>query len=112
MQEIADASGLGRATVYRHFPPRADLVAALGARVGGEVAEVLGRALRDDDVEGALRRLATEAVAIGQRWMFLGAITDPAETTHEAVAHVERDFLAWVEAAQARGELVPADPLF
>ena len=46
MQEIAEASGAGRSTLYRHFPDRAALVDAIHARVVAEadgIVESRGR---------------------------------------------------------------------
>src|SRR3954447_18126870 len=45
MQEIADASGLGRTTVYRHFPRRQDLIDALSESVLRKAAETVAEAL-------------------------------------------------------------------
>src|SRR5690349_24467077 len=47
MQEVADASGLGRTTVYRHFPRRQDLIDALFQEVLREAAATVEEALRD-----------------------------------------------------------------
>ena len=40
MREIADASGTGRTTLYRHFPDREALVAAIYERVLNEADEM------------------------------------------------------------------------
>ena len=40
MREIADASGTGRTTLYRHFPDRQALVAAIYERVLNEADEM------------------------------------------------------------------------
>lgn len=103
MQEVADASGLGRATVYRHFPTREDLVAALLGRVGDEVAQLIAAALAEPGPAPAvLRRLATDAVALGRRWRFLQALGPEADAELDAPA---ARFAAWVAGAQGRGEL-------
>jgi AcrR family transcriptional regulator len=43
MREIAEASGVGRTTVYRHFPQRDDLVRALFRRVFEDAHELTER---------------------------------------------------------------------
>ena len=58
MQEIADASGVGRTTVYRHFPAREDLVAALVSQVADETAAVTEAVVANgDSAEEVLRSL-------------------------------------------------------
>src|SRR3954454_3210453 len=90
MQEIADASGVGRTTVYRHFPAREDLVAALVSRVADEVAAVTVAALDgEEDALATLRRLGADLVALGQRWRFLRA---QREEVQASVADTDRLF--------------------
>ncbi|MEA2295814.1 MAG: hypothetical protein QOE86_3453 [Solirubrobacteraceae bacterium] len=103
MQEIADASGVGRTTVYRHFPAREDLVAALVSRVAQDVVAVSTSALSGDGpATEMLRRLAVDIVALGRRWSFL---REQRDDVRAAVTESDMLFRDWVEAAQARGEL-------
>jgi AcrR family transcriptional regulator len=110
MQEIADASGVGRTTVYRHFPAREDLVAALVARVAEQVTEVTQDAVGvEGPAEAVLGRLATDLVALGSRWRFLRSQRDELRAS---LSDSDRAYLDWVKAAQGRGDLrddLPAD---
>src|SRR3954469_6019525 len=74
MQEIADASVVGRTTVYRHFPAREDLVAALVTQVADETASVTEEVVASGEpAPDVLRRLAARTVTLGRRWSFLRA---------------------------------------
>ncbi|MCC5581574.1 TetR/AcrR family transcriptional regulator [Microtetraspora sp. AC03309] len=106
IQEIADASGVGRTTVYRHFPSREDLVRALFAMVVDEQRAVAAAAIAEGDTAAAiLRRLGPEIVGIGERYRFLDThrdlvIDDPLK--HPSPAE---SLLAWLVAAHGRGEI-------
>jgi AcrR family transcriptional regulator len=72
MRDVADASGLGRTTVYRHFSTREDLVRALFDRVFEESGERMVRAAEaGGDAETVLRRIAADLINLGERWRFL-----------------------------------------
>src|SRR3954462_8921830 len=110
MQEIADASGVGRTTVYRHFPAREDLVAALITRVAEEVTSVtLAAVAIDRPATTVLEHLSRDIVALGSRWRFLrGQERD----VRAGLAESDLAFRDWVLEAQARGEVrgdLPAD---
>src|SRR3954465_4225590 len=77
MQEVADASGLGRTTVYRHFPRRQDLIDALFEDVLGEAAATIADARTERGGGLALLRgLGPRMIAIGDRYRFLDAHPD------------------------------------
>ncbi|WCB96007.1 hypothetical protein DSM104299_04761 [Baekduia alba] len=109
MQEVADASGLGRTTVYRHFPRRQDLIDALFEEVLREAAETVADALSTaSSARELLCDLGPRIIAIGDRYRFLDAHPDLRE---RALAPAEGDELgenpleAYLTAAQARGEV-------
>lgn len=107
MGDIADASGLGRTTVYRHFPSREELMNALFARVVEDSrAMAAATAASPEPTLVALRGLGPKIVEIGERYRFLDShrhIRDVALARAESVGKDPlEDYLA---AAQARGEL-------
>lgn len=108
MREIADASGVGRTTVYRHFPSREDLLRELFQHIFDE-SNAMSSALaaRDLPVADALHELAREIVGIGQRYHFLHGSRDVRNEMMVAEAKVtpEDPFAAFLAAAQQRGEV-------
>jgi TetR/AcrR family transcriptional regulator, mexCD-oprJ operon repressor len=72
MQEIAEAAGLGRATIYRHFASREELLDAITLAACQEMRALLdGLALDEGDVVEALRRALEAFFAVGDRYRFL-----------------------------------------
>src|SRR3954453_15462531 len=108
MQEGAAAPGLGRTTVYRHFPRRQDLIDALYAQVVRESAETVREAIAEaGNARELLCDLGERVIAIGDRYRFLDAHPELRERTLAGDGQQEgRDPLnQYLMAAQARGEL-------
>lgn len=107
MQEIADASEVGRSTLYRHFPTRDDLLEALFDRVVAQAhAAITARVdqLGQIDGETLLRALVADLVGLGQEAMFLyGA--GSARVKGDADAAAEADMGRLVAALQVEGVL-------
>ena len=107
MATIAERSGLGRTTVYRHFPARNDLLLALFARVIDEARAVTSAVIEEGlPAAETLRALGPPIITIPDRFRFLHEVRSVgeemiAETTVDPNAPV-RQFL---EAAQRRGEI-------
>ena len=72
MQDIAEAAGVHRATLYRHFPAREDLIAALHRRALEDAEEAV-RASRIDEGTAieALERVIVALFAVGDRYRML-----------------------------------------
>ncbi|HWD04001.1 MAG TPA: helix-turn-helix domain-containing protein [Amycolatopsis sp.] len=62
MEDIGAAAGIAGPSVYRHFPSKAALMAAIGHRAADRLALAAEQALRAPDEVAALRRLSASYV--------------------------------------------------
>ena len=109
MQDIADASGTGRSTLYRHFPDRAALIAAIRARVVAEAEGIVLARLREagdggQDAVSALAGLAVELAGLGDRYRFVER-SAPATPEKSSAPEVEAALERFLADAQRRGEI-------
>jgi AcrR family transcriptional regulator len=114
---VAARAGIAVGTVYRYFPAKTALVAALVAALGQQEEAALGRA--GDGAPGPLSALAaviaTFAVrALAHRRLAYALLAEPVETEIEAVrapmrAALAQAFDARVRAAVAGGHLPSQD---
>jgi TetR/AcrR family transcriptional repressor of mexCD-oprJ operon len=114
MQDVADAAGLGRATVYRHFPTREGLTRAIELAAIAEVGAALadGRLEEGDPVE-ALGRAIELIFEIGDRYRVVAhnpraGHSDEKRDTAEGAF---RPMAALLERARRQGALAPEPPL-
>jgi AcrR family transcriptional regulator len=114
MSEIASAAGIGRATLYRHFPTREELIAAIGARAADEMEQAIAASRLDQGTtEEALHRLILALLEAGDRYRFLlmQGIKGPTEEELRARAdHLRAPVFALIERGQAAGEISPSLP--
>jgi AcrR family transcriptional regulator len=104
MGEIAAEAGLGRATVYRHFPTREALIEGLRREAFDAVAEVIA-AIAATPPEGRVRRLCEELIAVGARWRIVFGKPLDERYAEEVRARFDRPICELLAQAQARGEL-------
>jgi TetR/AcrR family transcriptional regulator, mexCD-oprJ operon repressor len=72
MAEIAAAAGVSRATLYRYYPTREALLAALAHQAVDELAERIADAgLEHATVPEAIERLARAVITVGDRYVIL-----------------------------------------
>jgi AcrR family transcriptional regulator len=107
MREVADASGLGRTTVYRHFPTREALLEALFERVDEESQSMAAEAARrPGPALDALRWLGPRCIELAERFRFLQAHRDLRAQTPAWMQPAPEDPLPrFLADAQGRGEL-------
>jgi AcrR family transcriptional regulator len=111
MKEIADASELGRTTVYRHFSTRDDLFREmLGQALTHTWGVAEGIFAKDERVEPTLRELSGQLVEIGARYRFLLGYRG-APALQDSRTSTENPIKAYFEGAQARGEIRSEVPL-
>jgi len=106
MQEIATASGVGRATVYRWFANRAQLIEAIHAQVLAEAGELMSRRVAEE--AGAfetLVRLSGDIVDLGDRYRFLAAFRDKRPEDRSADEELTRRLERFIAGGQGAGEL-------
>lgn len=111
MHEIAEASGIGRTTLYRHFPDRGSLIEAILARLIDDAnvmtREALGQPGDADPIE-RLAQLACEFASFGNRYEFLLPSSQLVEMKYACGPKSEIDQQYgrdYVRAAQAAGAI-------
>lgn len=108
--EIADTAETVRSTVHRHFPERADLIAALGAYAEEQLAEAAIKARPGEGPAGAaLLRLCQEYFERGDLLMAAYANFTRAQEV-ESMNAMDANLLRLVERGHADGSIDPALP--
>jgi TetR/AcrR family transcriptional repressor of mexCD-oprJ operon len=104
MQEIADISGIGRTTLYRHFRTREDLIQAIRVHAleDARAAKDASR-LEEGNAEDALRRLIAAFVSVGDYYRVLVDEGLAKEEMHGDHEDLETDLYALVERGQREG---------
>jgi TetR/AcrR family transcriptional regulator, mexCD-oprJ operon repressor len=103
MGELAAAAGVGRATLYRHFPTREALLVALASEAHQElVARITDASLDRAPVPEALQRLLRVFLTVGDRYvvLFRERVKPHGQTERE---EFERLVLAPIQALFQRG---------
>jgi len=105
---IAEAAGVGRTTLHRHFPDRAALVRALARDADEQTVRAIARSdLDDGSAIDALGRLIYELLLLGDRFSFLlrePHLTDDPEV-RRAEARTTRTVAEVIRRGQAEGHL-------
>ena len=110
LAEVAQAAGIGRTTLHKHYATRDDLLCAVGHRA----VDLWERALDEvaDDPDGGLRAIITSMVAVGSQLGFIWR-TPALDRDEDLVARsdaMQQRTLAVLRRAADRGVLAPATP--
>jgi AcrR family transcriptional regulator len=109
MHDVAQASGVGRSTLYRHFPDRAALVAAIYRRVMNEAETLIHdhlAAAGDRDPVEVLAALVDATAGVGDRYRFLENYeAERPGKDPEYVRRLREPLRTYIDAARAGGSI-------
>jgi len=114
LAEVAEAAGIGRTTLHKHYATRDDLLRAVGQRALDLWRQAVDQVGVDDteQPDGGLRALAAALIPIGPQLIFLWrtpAFDNHLEIDKQGYAMDERS-LALLARAQGRGLLSAGVP--
>jgi TetR/AcrR family transcriptional regulator, mexCD-oprJ operon repressor len=94
MSDVAAAAGISRATLYRYFPTREQLLQALGAVAADATATRLAGADLDDvPVPEGIARVARVCAAAGSKYFALIGHIEPADAAGQQIGTLIRALL-------------------
>ncbi|MFW0783463.1 TetR/AcrR family transcriptional regulator [Gordonia sp. CPCC 206044] len=113
MQQIAEAAGVNRATLYRHFTNREQLVTALHEQVLADTAALSNRLPTEGPVVPALRDYLDEAITIGERYRFILMYRRSDPALFESEVRASAPVIRMIRRGQIQGEIDGRlDPVF
>jgi TetR/AcrR family transcriptional regulator, mexCD-oprJ operon repressor len=111
MNQVAERAGLGRATLYRHFASREDLLAAIRAQARQEAVTAIENCPLDGGSSTErIERIVHEVIELGDRYRFISGWRGDADQHPEAGERIAAALRTVVERGQRRGELTRALP--
>jgi len=114
MTEIAGASGIGRATLYRHFPTREGLLEAIVQRAFADAEAAIDAArLAQGTAAEALSRLVAGLLSLGDRYRFIfmqDVVFPKGESACVPEERMGAPIVGLIERGQSTGEFTSALP--
>lgn len=105
MQAIARAAGLHRTTLYRHYPTRTDLVAAIHRQALDDAERAVAEARpADGPATDAVGRVIAALTAVGDRYLVLAHEHEPRAMVREREDEVIAPLVGLIERGQRDGE--------
>src|SRR5690349_11689594 len=107
LAEVAEAAGIGRTTLHKHYATRDDLIRAVGHRAIDLWEQVIATADRSEAADGGLTALTEAMVPVGPYLAFLWRTPnfDRATDIADRLRAVEPKASAILRRAQAEGVL-------
>lgn len=112
LAEVAEAAGIGRTTLHKHYATRGDLLRAVGGRALDLWEQAVGGLAGTEDPDGGLRAATAAMIPIGPQLAFLWRTPD-FDHVREFDARwsaVEAGTLAILKRAQDRGMIAASVP--
>jgi len=113
LADIAEAAGVSRATLHRHFKGRGDLVRALARKAQSETEQAADRASEGaSSYSDALRKILKAMILLGDRHWFLAreSMSDFPEIRAE-YDRQQDEFIQAIEEARNEGLFHPSCPV-
>lgn len=106
MNEVALRAGVGRATLYRHFPCRDDLMAAIKAQARQEAIGAVETCPHDEgSAVECIESIVGAMIELGDRYRFINSWRAEGEKHPEPRERISAALVAAVERGQRRGEI-------
>jgi TetR/AcrR family transcriptional regulator, mexCD-oprJ operon repressor len=111
MNDVALHADVGRATLYRHFPSRDDLMAAIKAQARQEaISAVEACPLDDGPAIECIESIVRAVIELGDRYRFISNWRAEGDEYPEPRERISAALEAAVERGQRRGEITRSVP--
>ena len=103
IDDIAHASGVARATLYRWFAGRDQLIEAIFEQILDEAREITRTALGERAIPplAVIQSICRECLALGERYRFMEAKLEHEDQSDQ----LREELVSFIAAAQGRGEM-------
>ncbi|MEY9858723.1 AcrR family transcriptional regulator [Catenulispora sp. GAS73] len=112
LAEVAEAAGISRTTLHKHYATRDDLVRAVGLRATEIYGQAVDRVADEPGTEAGLRQLLAAMIESGPQLTFLwrNPVLDEDHELTERYLDAEKRCLAVLNRARSQGLLAASTP--